>query len=131
MTIRKLLAAAAFCSVAFGQIQTRGPVKIETGLVSGAVTGHNNDISVYKGIPFTAPPVGDLRWKAPQPAHDWSGVREAVKFSPIPPQRQSADPQSEDSLYLNVWSPAKTASERLPVMVWIYGGGFTYGSAST
>ncbi|HWE52738.1 MAG TPA: carboxylesterase/lipase family protein [Bryobacteraceae bacterium] len=120
-----------FAALAAGQVQSQGPVRIDTGRVSGALGGSSNTISVYKGIPFVAPPVGELRWKAPQPAKDWAGVFEATKFSPIPPQRQSADPQSEDSLYLNVWTPAKSAAERLPVMVWIYGGGFTYGSAST
>jgi len=116
---------------ALAQLQNQGPVKLETGRISGALTGRDNSVSVYKGIPYAAPPVGDLRWKEPQPAKDWGGVREAVKFSAIPPQRESADPQSEDCLYLNVWTPAKAADAKLPVMVWIYGGGFTYGSAST
>ncbi len=120
---------------ALAQLQSQGPVKLDTGRVSGALIGSDNTISVYKGIPYAAPPVGDLRWRDTQPAKDWGGVREATKFSAIPPQRESPDPQSppqsEDSLYLNVWTPAKTADARLPVMVWIYGGGFTYGSAST
>jgi len=123
------LGIASFSALA--QIQNQGPVKIDTGRVSGALTGTDNAISVYKGIPYAAPPVGNLRWREPQPAADWAGVRESVKFSAIPPQRESADPQSEDSLYLNVWTPAKSAGDGLPVMVWIYGGGFTYGSAST
>jgi para-nitrobenzyl esterase len=127
-----MLPAIALASIAaIAQIQNQGPVKIDTGRVSGALTGPDNTISVYKGIPYAAPPVGDLRWRPPQPAKDWGGVRESVKFSAIPPQRESADPQSEDCLYLNVWTPAKSAGDGLPVMLWIYGGGFTYGSAST
>lgn len=134
--IRKLTLACLFAVALVGapvsaQLQTSGPVTIDTGRVSGALTGAGNAISVYKGIPYVAPPVGERRWQAPAPAVPWEGVHEAVDFSPIPPQRQSPQPQSEDSLYLNVWTPARSADERLPVMVWIYGGGFTYGSSSS
>jgi para-nitrobenzyl esterase len=113
------------------QVQSQGPVAIDTGQITGALTGPNHDISVYKGIPYVTAPVGDRRWREPQPVAKWAAVREATSFSPIPPQRQSPQQQSEDSLYLNVWTPAKSSSERLPVMVWIYGGGFTYGSSSS
>ena len=79
-------------------------------------------ITAFKGIPFAAPPVGDLRWRAPQPAKSWEGVKDATKFGPIPPQRQGGDDQSEDCLSINVWTPAKNAGAKLPVMFWIYGG---------
>lgn len=125
------LLAAVLATAASAQIQSQGPVSIDTGRVAGALTGQSNTISVYKGIPYVAPPIGDLRWRPPQPAKPWTGVREATTFSPIPLQRDSPQPQSEDSLYLNVWTPAKNGSERRAVMFWIYGGGFTYGSSST
>ena len=88
---------------------------------------------IFKGIPFAAPPVGNLRWRAPQPVAHWDGVRKADQFSPVCMQNApnaAASKPSEDCLYLNVWTSAKSASEKRPVMVWIYGGGFTSGSAS-
>lgn len=92
-------------------------------------------ISVFRGIPFAAPPLAELRWRAPEPPASWSGVRKADTFSPVCmqqgmyPEDAPAERASEDCLYLNVWSPR--GARKLPVMVWIYGGALRNGSAST
>ena len=103
-------------------LQTR----VETGEVKGILDG--TDLAVYRAIPYAAPPVGDLRWKAPQPAPSWDGVRVCDTYGPWPPQPTrsglTADMMNEDCLYLAVATPAMSASERLPVMAWIHGGGF-------
>jgi para-nitrobenzyl esterase len=107
-------------------------VHLDTGILSG-IPGSTSEVRVYKGIPFAAPPVGNLRWRAPRPVVRWDGVRKAEKFSPVCMQNTAgptAQPASENCLYLNVWTAAKSAAERRPVMVWIYGGGFTSGSGS-
>src|SRR5215467_4162682 len=112
------------------------PIRVEQGQLSGT-TGKNPEVRVYKGIPFAAPPVGDLRWKPPQPAAHWRGVREAKEFgnacwqTPYPGNsfyQSKLPPLSEDCLTLNIWTTAKSGKEKLPVMVWIHGGGFTRGS---
>src|SRR3984957_7816341 len=117
------LAGASFLSAAISD-----PVRTETGLVSG-VPGTTDDVRVYKGIPFAAPPVGDLRWREPRPPSHWEGVRKADEFSPVCMQQQrgpaGASGPSEDCLYLNIWTAAKSAAERRPVIVWPYGGAFT------
>ncbi len=96
---------------------------------------HAIGLSIYKGIPFAAPPVGDLRWRPPVHAAPWTGTRKADAFAPACMQVGVSMPGetppavSEDCLYLNIWTPAKTAHEYLPVIVWIYGGGYINGSA--
>jgi para-nitrobenzyl esterase len=129
---RKLI---LFClAAAVSPAAVRDRVKVETGVVKGAV---DNGVAAFKGIPFAAPPVGALRWKAPQPASHWKGVREAVEFGPRCMQGPIYNDMvfrdkgpSEDCLYLNVWTAAASAKARLPVMVWIYGGGYAAGATS-
>ena len=115
------------------------PVKTESGLVSGA-PGTNPAVRVYKGIPYAAPPTGELRWKPPRPAAHWEGTRQATTFSkvcmqlPYPPESiyyRPSQPMSEDCLALNIWTAAASANERRPVMMWIHGGALTRGFGST
>ena len=106
-------------------------VRLDTGLVSGT-SGTSADIRVYRGIPFAAPPVGALRWRAPQPAARWEGVRKADQFGARCMQGggPGGQPMSEDCLFVNVWTGARSPSERRPVMVWSYGGAFAGGAGS-
>jgi para-nitrobenzyl esterase len=133
---KKFIAALALilCAAvpAIAQIST---AKITGGIVEGVVS---DGIAAFKGVPFAAPPVGNLRWKSPQPVNPWTGVKKANEFGPGPMQdtefgAKLGGPQkvSEDCLYLNVWTGAKKAGEKRPVMVWIYGGGFGIGMTST
>jgi len=120
------------------------PVRTSDGLVSG-VPGKAKGVAVFKGIPFGAPPTGDLRWKPAQPMAPWDGVRAADKFGPacMQPHQREREPNNravdlpdspqvgEDCLYLNVWTPASSSNARLPVMVWIFGGAYTEGAGSS
>jgi para-nitrobenzyl esterase len=108
------------------------PVRLDTGLVSGSAAS-TSDVRVFKGIPFAAPPVGDLRWRGPRLAAHWDGVLNADAFSPVCMQdtgSRDSQKMSEDCLYLNVWTGARSARDKRPVMVWIYGGGYYRGSGS-
>ena len=127
--IRTTMIAAALVALgtANAAVAVDETVKLDTGLVSGIASG-TPDVQVFKGIPYAAPPIGDQRWRAPRPAAKWDGVRKADTFSPV--CMQGANTGSEDCLYLNVWTGAKAAGEKRPVMVWIYGGGYYTGSGS-
>lgn len=111
-------------------------VRTTSGLVRGATAG---GITNFKGIPFAAPPIGELRWRPPQPVASWEGVRDATQYGPNCAQGgwgaapgSIAEGSSEDCLYLNLWQPAATKpGAKLPTMVWIHGGGFTGGSGSS
>jgi para-nitrobenzyl esterase len=135
-----LLSSLIISLTSSGIAAVSDPVRVEQGLLSGT-NGTSANVRVYRGIPYAAPPVGDLRWKAPQPPASWQGVRKATEFSKACWQTQypasaaiyqaKLPPLSEDCLYLNIWTSAKSAKEHLPVMVWIHGGGFTRGSGTT
>lgn len=110
-------------------------VQVATGLLEGATAA--SGVHEFKGVPFAAPPVGPLRWKAPQPVQKWTGVRQAKQFGPRAMQLPlfgdmnfRSNGVSEDCLYLNVWTPAKSSQEKLPVLVYFYGGGFVAGDGS-
>ncbi|MBO4864250.1 MAG: carboxylesterase family protein [Eubacterium sp.] len=116
-------------------------VRVENGILRGMPSADPR-VTAFRGVPFAAPPVGKNRWRAPQPCENWEGVREAYTFAPISMQDQPAVgedvyckewhvdkdiPMDEDCLYLNVWTPANSVDEKLPVLVWFFGGAFQWG----
>jgi len=148
------IAAAVIVTTAYVKAMVPEQVKTDSGTVAGTISGQPT-VRVFKGIPFAAPPLGENRWKAPQPVAKWDGVRKADAFgapcaagappagrgggggrgaaapgaapqAPAAPPREPA--RAEDCLYLNVWTSANSPNDKRPVMVWIYGGGFTGGS---
>jgi para-nitrobenzyl esterase len=137
----KFYLVAMFCSIGFmGNAQNNNSFTVQTKIVNGFIEGNydtKTGIQTYFGIPFAKPPVGDLRWKAPQPASNWVGVKETKKFGPRPMQKiifgdmnSRSNGLSEDCLYLNVWTPAKRNTKDLPVLLYFYGGGNSAGDAS-
>jgi para-nitrobenzyl esterase len=127
-----------FAGVVVAAVQVAGFAAAQQVLTeSGAISGvRESGLSVYKGVPFAAPPVGDLRWRPPATITSWTGTRKADAFAAACMQVGVSMPGEtppavrEDCLYLNIWTPAKRAQEHLPVIVWIYGGGYINGSAS-
>jgi para-nitrobenzyl esterase len=135
---RAVLALSAVIACGYVVVAAIDTIKVDGGQIAGVTLDR---VRVFKGIPFAAPPVGDLRWKPPQPVVAWSGVKRADTFGPQCPQTPYADgspyamepaPMSEDCLYLNIWTTAGAAGDnaKRPVMVWIHGGAWTRGAGS-
>lgn len=134
--ILKLLCWSFAVVVAHGQSIDVPHVTIRTQ--SGTVRGMGTAVRVFEGIPYAAPPTGERRWRPPVAPEPWTDVRDATQFGPrcpgTAPARAGAlgagGPASEDCLTLNVWTTAKSSGDRLPVMVWLHGGGFNFGSVT-
>jgi len=143
-----MVMAAATAAVAAGVAArtaapdpTRLQVRLDTGVLSGTATS-DAGVRIFRGVPYAAPPVGPLRWRAPEPVTAWTGVRNATAFSaecvqnivterkPWTEEFMAHGATSEDCLYLNVWTAAASAAERRPVYVWLHGGGLVEGSGS-
>jgi para-nitrobenzyl esterase len=130
--IRGLIGGLAAWAIAGSALAAGAEVTVAQGRAAGAL---EDGVLRVMGLPYAAPPVGDLRWKPPQPAKPWTGVREATAYGPMCMQMRqvpAGTSQSEDCLTLNVWTPASfKPGQKLPVMVWIHGGSFTGGSGSS
>jgi para-nitrobenzyl esterase len=132
MHTRRMWMAVALL-LALSGLAAASSVQVESGALNGA---RSDGLTIYRGVPYAAPPLGDLRWREPQPVVPWTGVRAADRFAPACLQKGVSMPGEtpptvdEDCLYLNIWTPARKASERLAVIVWIHGGGYSTGSAS-
>ena len=141
MRKRWRLVFSGFVAAQLAGVAVAQRVMTESGAISGV---SENELNVYKGVPFAAPPIGDLRWRSPMPVEPWTGTRKADTFAPACMQVGVSMPGetppavSEDCLYLNIWTPAQAKTttkstpvrQPLPVIVWIYGGGYINGSAS-
>lgn len=140
--MKKIFYLTALCCFATlsSMAQGNNAFAVQTTVQNGIIEGNydtKTGIQTYFGVPFAKPPVGNLRWKAPQPVENWKGVKQTKKFSARPMQtvvfgdmNSRSDGVSEDCLYLNVWTPAKRNTKGLPVLVYFYGGGFVAGDAS-
>lgn len=135
-----LLVGIGLCLTMLSNAQSNNLFAVQANLENGVIEGNfdtKTGIQTYFGVPFAKPPVGELRWKAPQPIGNWMGVKETKKFGPRPIQsivfgdmNSRSNGLSEDCLYLNVWTPAKRNTKDLPVLVYFYGGGNVAGDAS-
>ncbi len=126
------------CSIPPASAQTADKIMLQVKTANGILEGvDESGISSFKGVPFAQPPVGNLRWREPQPAKNWQGIKKADQFGPRAMQLPlfgdmnfRSNGMSEDCLYLNIWTPAHTATDKLPVLVYFYGGGFVAGDGS-